>query len=111
MAGSLRWPCPEKRLGRLGLTEGPVTRVRRRGRCANLMGSPGEGGRGQESRASARSPVHVSHPSAVPQSWFASSTRKLKYAEGERSLSESSHRCGEESFGGSVLTLPPGQGL
>lgn len=61
--------------------------------------------------ASPRSPVHVWHPSAVPQSWFASSTRKLKDAEREDSLSESSHRWGEGCFGGSVLTLPPGQGL
>lgn len=50
--------------------------------------------RGAGRCASPRSPVRVSHPSAVPQSWFASSTRKLKDAEREDSLSESSHRCG-----------------
>ena len=66
MAGSLRWPCPEKQLGRLGLTEGPVTRVRRRGRCANLMGSPGEGGWGQESRAAAPSLSPEPDPPGLP---------------------------------------------
>lgn len=66
MAGSLRWPCPEKQLGRLGLTEGPVTQVRRRGRCANLMGSPGEGGRGQESHAAAPSLSPEPDPPGLP---------------------------------------------
>lgn len=44
-AGSLRWPWPGRQLPRLSLTEGPVTRVRRRGRCGGPARSPGGGGR------------------------------------------------------------------
>ena len=59
---------------------GPGSRLRRRAVWGREV-------RGVGLSASPRSPVHVSHHSAVPQSWFASSMRKLKDAEREDSLS------------------------
>lgn len=67
-AGSLRWPWPERQLGRVWLTGGPVTRVRRRGRCRDLVESPGGGGRGQDPRAAipSVSPEPDPPPERVP---------------------------------------------